>query len=130
MNKLIKHIFKGIFAFSILFLVFSNSSCRKLVETDPPSDRFTGTNVFLADGTAIGVLNGIYGHMGLGRDLQGDKGLALLTGLSGDELTNLYQAFPFPSYYTNDLVGKQGTVNAGTEFWPKFYALIYKCNDA
>lgn len=132
MNKIIKHTFIGLVAASFLFSAFSISSCRKLVETDPPSDRLTGTNVFLADGTAIGVLNGIYQYMHF--PLSGSAGLTARLGMSADELTLFNGVInpPVPQYYKNELAGRfnGGTTTSGGEFWSPFYGLIYKCNDA
>jgi len=129
MIKIIKHTFKGIVAFSILLSALSISSCRKLVETDPPTDRLTGANVFLEDGTAIAVFNGIYRFMHV---YQGASGVSVLPGLSADELTlfsNL--SISFSLYYTNGLTARYLGTNStfGGEFW-KFYYAIFKCNDA
>src|SRR5688572_21732112 len=126
MNKINKTGITG-----LLLVILISSSCRKLVETDPPTDRLTGTNVFLADGTAIAVFNGIYRTM---KDFQGNDGVSLRTGLSADELKLFSNVndFASQSYYRNDLVSRQGggTTTYGGEFWARFYYHIYKCNDA
>jgi len=131
MNKIIKHTIRGSVAFSILLLACSITSCRKLVETDPPTDRLTGTNVFLSDGTSIAVFNGIYRNMG--SDLQGSSGISVLPGLSADELDLISNmSVPLLLYYRNELVAMYNgtTTTFGGEYWNPFYRQIFLCNDA
>jgi starch-binding outer membrane protein, SusD/RagB family len=123
------------FQFSALLMLLPlllNSSCKKLVETPPPTDNVTGANAFAVDASAIAVLNSIYIAMnqaGIGQ-LQGNNGLALMTGLSGDELM-LYSGVTntmFLAYYQNSLSQNLTGVLLGNEYWPTLYNYIFKCN--
>jgi len=117
----------------ILIILISGSSCRKLVETDPPSDRLTGASVFLSDATAIAVFNNIYRSFNTSPSFQGATSITLLSGLGSDELalfsgiaTDLYIG-----YYRNTLANQAGLPISGGEQWTQFYGLlIYKINDA
>jgi hypothetical protein len=123
--------------FTVLVMLLSlllNSSCKKLVETPPPTDNVTGANVYVTDATAIAVLNGIYISMnqtGEGQ-VQGINGLAVMTGLSVDELT-LYSGVTdniYWRYYQNALAQTLGGANFGTEYWSTLYNYVFKCNAA
>ena len=53
-----------LFLFFILICVMGiNSSCKKLVEVDPPVTSTTADGVFANDVTAIAVMTGIYSSM-------------------------------------------------------------------
>jgi hypothetical protein len=111
-----------------------NSSCKKLVETPPPTDNVTGANAYATDATAIAVLNGIYiaiNQTGIGQ-LQGNNGLVVMTGLSGDELT-LYSGVTnntYLGYYQNALLQTLGATPIGAEYWSPLYNYVFKCNAA
>jgi hypothetical protein len=114
---------------SILLVI--QTSCKKLVESPPPSDQIAETNVFSVDATAISVLNGLYTAMnGTGTDhpAQGDHSIGLLEGLAADELT-LYSGTGGVqlAYYQNALSVSGHT---GSEQWDPLYNFIYKCNSA
>jgi len=132
MNKIIKNKIGMNWLALIISISLVSSGCRKLVETDPPTDRLTGSNVFLADGTAIAVFNNIYRYMGY--HMQGGSGVSVMPGLSADELTlfsNVTVA-PFSFYYKNELVGRLNgsTSTIGGEYWNPFFRQIFLCNDA
>ncbi|MEP7376781.1 MAG: RagB/SusD family nutrient uptake outer membrane protein [Chitinophagaceae bacterium] len=117
----------------LLFILFflSISSCKKLVESDPPSDYLTDISLYKTDATAIAVLNGIYIAMN-GQSIQGRNSIGLLAGLSGDEL-NLYNGVAdanYQGYYYNALTQPLGPPQTGTDSWSPLYNLIFTCNAA
>jgi starch-binding outer membrane protein, SusD/RagB family len=123
--------------FAVVIMLLSlllHSSCKKLVETPPPTENVTGANAYATDATAIAVLNGIYIAMnqtGPGK-LQGNNGLAVMTGLSGDELT-LYSGvtnITYWRYYQNALSQTLGGETIGAEYWSFLYNCVFKCNAA
>jgi starch-binding outer membrane protein, SusD/RagB family len=120
---------------AFLVLLLPVSSCKKLVETPPPSEFVSGGNVYLTDATAIAVLNGIYIAMnesGIGLPVQGINSIALLTGLSADEFT-LYSGitnFTYLGYYQNALSVTLSTPISGSEHWSPLYNYVFKCNAA
>jgi starch-binding outer membrane protein, SusD/RagB family len=111
------------------------NSCNKIVEVPPPTDGIVGSNVFTDNTTAIAYMTGIYMNMtnvfSLGSTFTGSQGISLLTGLSSDELT-LYSGVTnqmHVAYYENNL-SANAAQPAGSEYWPSFYDIIYKCNAA
>lgn len=121
----------------LLFTILLNVSCKKLVESPPPTDYVTGANAYDADATAIAVLNSIYIAMnqtGSGQPIQGNNGIAVMTGLSGDELT-LYSGVTnimYMGYYQNALSQIFGAPfsYSGAEYWAPLYNFVFKCNAA
>lgn len=117
------------FAVITLFLLFS-SSCRKLIETEPPSDKLTDESAFLTEPTAIGVLNGLYWSTSI--SFQGKQGLSVYPGLSSDELI-YFDNLDFKehtAYYKNMLASNKGIQQNGHQLWPVLYSLVFRCNSA
>lgn len=115
---------------SILF-VFSQMSCKKLVEIPAPFNSIAENNVFTNDVSAISAVNGIYVRMCNANSgpFTGNTSISLLTGLSADELT-LYSGGVNTSregYYRNALT-VTGTVVSGPEFWGQLYKFVFYCN--
>jgi hypothetical protein len=135
MNKAITNISRLLFAFSVLRFAFCLISCNKLVEAPIPSESMADANVYSIDGTAIAVLDGIYISMNANaQPFQGNQSIALLTGLSADELA-LYSGLTssanfYNSYYTNNLAQTLGGAFAGAEHWSPLYSYIFRCNAA
>jgi hypothetical protein len=118
----------------LILLIILYGSCKKLVESSPPTDVVVETNVYSADATAIAVLNGIYVSMNTNNQpIQGNFGISLLTGLSADELT-LYSAnlanFRYRGYYHNSLSAINESNSTGSEHWAPLYNYIFRCNAA
>ncbi|KAA2238788.1 RagB/SusD family nutrient uptake outer membrane protein [Chitinophaga agrisoli] len=138
-----RHLYtKKYFAVSFLLLLLMIiseasilTSCKKLVEVEPPVTSITGTNVYTSDATAIGVLSGIYLTMSSGNIAfaTGPRGISFYSGLSADELS-LYDGIASNSasyhYYRNSLFANKTTTTPGTEFWSPAYNLIFVCNSA
>ncbi|WP_207510448.1 RagB/SusD family nutrient uptake outer membrane protein [Longitalea luteola] len=114
----------------ILVISLFSLSCKKLVETPPPTNVLAETNTFSVDATAIAVLNGIYISMNEdNQPIQGRKSISLLGGLSADELT-LYSGIGEPSYegyYRNSLSALD---EIGTQHWAPLFSYIFRCNAA
>jgi hypothetical protein len=117
-----------VFFTACLFLL-SIISCKKLVESPPPSDKVAETNVYSVDATAISVLSGLYisfNGSGVNQPIQGTRSITLLEGLASDELT-LYSgtAGTLLAYYQNNLSLSSG---AGWDQWNPLYNYIFKTN--
>jgi hypothetical protein len=116
-------------------LILVQTSCKKLVETPPPSEVITEANVYSTDATAIAVLNGIYIAMnssGANQPIQGNTSIALLAGLSADELA-LYNGvtnITYLGYYQNALSQIVDAPSSGSEHWTPLYNYVYRCNAA
>ena len=102
----------------VVLFILSFSSCKKLVEVEPPITEITGSSVYNENATAIGVLTGIYANMSTGSIYAGHSGLSLFAGLSADELA-LYGSGSSNSllgyYYQNALFVTPNN-STGTEF--------------
>lgn len=108
-----------------------SGSCRKLVETDPPSNQITGTSVFAFDGSAIAIFNRFYDQMN-GAPFQGVShpgSINLLAGLSADELVTISTSGNLFFSYNNQLIS-QPSLSLGGEAWIPLFQFIYRCNDA
>ncbi|TWI87780.1 RagB/SusD family nutrient uptake outer membrane protein [Chitinophaga japonensis] len=111
-------------------LLLHGTSCKKLVEVNPPITSINSENVWSSDATAISVLTGIYtdisrwGILSIGRITS----LSVFPGLSADEFT-LFEGSPnqaYNAYFKNSL----STSTGGYEYWSNIYPLIFKCNTA
>lgn len=112
-----------------LLLLLSLTSCKKLVDISSPPDQLTDDNVYNNDGSAIGVLTGIYTNMSNQGIFTGNASISLLAGLSADELT-LYDDVTSKmhiGYYENALTMSPAI---GSEFWGPLYNYVYRCNAA
>ncbi|WP_426582653.1 RagB/SusD family nutrient uptake outer membrane protein [Mucilaginibacter sp. R-33] len=126
----IKHILNGRITIYLLIFIFSITSCKKLVEVDPPDTNITELNVYSNKASATAVLTGLYIKMSSsGLQSNGVTSMPLLTGLSGDELV-LYSGThneTYSAFYTNSLTSSNfGYPNP----WSNLYSLIFTCNSA
>lgn len=136
-TRKIKNLIGGIIPiirYSIYVLICFSfcTSCKKLIEVDPPVTSINAANVYSSDATAAAVLTGIYTNMSKAQISSGGiSSLSLFPGLSADELT----LFNYSSqtnaanvaYYTNSLTN----LNTGsTDFWNNLYPFIFVANAA
>ncbi|OQP59682.1 hypothetical protein A3860_36545 [Niastella vici] len=116
----------------VLFSTCLMMGCKKLVESDPPSDSVTDVTVYSSDATAISVLNGIYSTAN-NFTFQGAGSINVLAGLDADELT-LYNGvtsdYTKLGHYRNQLSQIVNKPFSGAENWPFLYSFIFKCNAA
>ncbi|OMP80125.1 hypothetical protein BW716_06425 [[Flexibacter] sp. ATCC 35208] len=119
------------------FILFSISSCNKLVDPGAPEASINEENVYKDDGSAIAAVTGIYASMATPAfentvgDFTGAKSISFLCGIASDELT-LYSGVSdpmFKAYYTNNLIANS-TQSYGSEHWLTIYNLIFRCNAA
>lgn len=114
----------------ILMMLICQTSCKKLVEVNPPITSVNGANVFREDASAIAVLTGIYSSMsnhnfGFQAPL---ITMSLLPALSADELAVAGNYSPvFNSYYQNNLNSSGLSVN---DYWSNIYPTIFVANSA
>lgn len=115
---------------SILFLILSICSCKKLVEVDSPITSTTETNVYANDATAIAVLTGVYTNLSAGSFAGGPNSISVISALSADELVlynGLSTASSLMSYYLNAL---NSLNTGGADFWYQIYPKIFIVNSA
>lgn len=124
-----KHIYRYNFQMIVVaFIYIFLTSCKKLVEIDPPATSLTTLSAFNDDYAATAVMTGHYASLSSGDiSIYGFAGYFKFTGLSSDELT-LWSNYTYPGYsdyYNNNLYALAGG-SAGSECWPYFQ--IYECN--
>lgn len=118
----------------LLILIFINillSSCKKLIEIEPPKRTINAETVFADNNTAISVLTGLYVDLAGGNSGSGDLRISLYGGLSSDEFTlfNGYTGTIYNEYYRNSLISTP--VNSvGGEIWNDLYTYIFRTNAA
>src|ERR1700710_1162941 len=96
---------RSVIFLSITCILFTQPSCKKLVDVSPPVTSITGASVYTTDANAIAVLTGIYGGMLSGGSLSaGLISMSLYPGLSADELSVYGTSnVNYSPYYTNNL---------------------------
>jgi starch-binding outer membrane protein, SusD/RagB family len=119
---------------SLICALLFITCCKKLVEVDPPVTNYSSESVFNEVGTATGILNDLYSH--LGGESFSTNGLSAVNisikaGLSGDEL-NIWSGADQEdmAFYQNNLISNQVSGSRGHVFWTHGYSQIYKCNAA
>jgi len=103
-----------------ILILLLQTSCKKLVEVDPPVSKIVTATAFNNDNTATSALINIYKNM---YEARASYDMELQTGLYGDELTNFSHNSGFETYYTNLL-----SADGGPGFWSRAYNYIYQAN--
>lgn len=111
------------------------ASCKKFVETAPPTTQTSTGNVYDNDASAISVLTGIYSGIFQGSPspnfATGTSSFSLLCGLSADEFTLFTGATTqMQGFYKNALVASDINNNIGTDYWNSLYDNLYSANSA
>jgi len=113
-----------------LFVFVMQTSCRKLVEVNPPVTSSTSASVYNSDATAAAVLTGMYAKLSSTSNYSGNHGfttISLFAGLSADEFTLFDLANSnYLAYYANRLSISSG----GFEYWSPIYSYLFACNSA
>lgn len=114
-----------------------NTSCKKLVEIDPPTTSLTVQSAFNDDYAAAAVMTGHYSNLGsfsygFSSDASGNPttllGISRSASLSSDELT-LWSGSTNAVYnglYTNNLRSREDDRGTFGMCWP--YTNLYECN--
>lgn len=106
----------------LLAVLYGITSCKKLVDVDPPTNALVTTSVFSNDATAITAQFAVYANL----DAQVLKSLDVFTGLSSDEFTNYSTTqFNIDTYANNLNAQNDGSFNG---YWSIYYFYIYQEN--
>jgi len=107
-------------------LLFSN--CNKLVQTAPPKNTITTTEVFSDSVDANSGILGIYSNIfnQSGTLTFGNCAISLLCGASADEMGTTNTGYM--QYYRNKLLSNDTYIN--TRLWAQPYTYIYQANAA
>jgi hypothetical protein len=113
----------------IIILLVVLTSCKKLVEVDPPVSLITGREAFANNTSAIAVVNSIYSFMSQyssGNFAQGQYSIGMLTAVGGDELwLRRVSNNHFDQFYKNSLTPENFY---DRYFWYDLYTNLYTCN--
>ncbi|HMG69353.1 MAG TPA: RagB/SusD family nutrient uptake outer membrane protein [Chitinophagaceae bacterium] len=113
----------------LIFLLLSQTSCKKFVTIGPPKTQLTSASVFSTDATAIAAINGIYSQM-MGKSGNfargGNQSLSFFAGLSSDELKNYSASGNQIQFYDNALTPTNTSVESFV--WVPLYSYIYLAN--
>ncbi len=104
----------------LLLIVFSTTSCKKLVDVNAPINQLVTTGVFDNDNTAIAAQLAIYAQI---QTLPWT--INATTALSADELTNYSTNPTCIDLYANALIAQK---DGGNLPWSIIYKLIYQEN--
>jgi tetratricopeptide (TPR) repeat protein len=111
-----------------LLSLISLGGCRKYLEAPLPNNEVTTADAFTTDNSSSAALNSVYNtcyNQGL---FDGTPSVGYLTGLYGDELTELSSLQPSTlALYQDDVSSSIGGV---TGLWTDFYAQLYTINTA
>lgn len=112
-----------------LFVSFFNSSCKKLIAINPPSNTITTDQVFSDSADANGAILGIYTSMiNTNNPLFASGAITLYGGMSADELTEFFRGLDDDQIYTNSVISNNSSTFSN--LWKKAYGIIYQTNAA
>jgi hypothetical protein len=108
----------------LIIIVINISSCKKFLDIPPPKDAVTPTQIFENDAIATSAITGIYSRMASNGTFSGDnESIAVLTGLTGDELKSYYASLDY--FYNNEIPTTSVELN---NLWSNSYTYIYTSN--
>jgi hypothetical protein len=128
LSKTFKIYFFKLSAIAISLQLGLLSSCKKLIDIDPPTSTITTDEVFKDSIDADAAISGLYSRMinSNGNMYFGNGAISIVTGSSADELIN-FRADPGAlQFYLNQLSADNGQVSA--LFWSEAYPTIYHAN--
>ena len=108
-----------------LVLLIAMSSCKKLVDVNPPITSITGASVYTTDANSISAVTGIYSGMMNTGIAGGMVSMSLYPGLSADEFSVYGSNATYGPFYTNNL---NSSVTGNNIFWDVIYPMIYTIN--
>ena len=118
---------RSIILLSLICLLITQSSCKKLIDVSPPVTSLTGASVFTTDANAIGVLTGLYSGLISSSNLStGFISMSLFPALSADELSVFGTNATYTPYYVNNL---NSSAN-GNIYWNTEYPMLFTINSA
>jgi hypothetical protein len=120
-----------IWQYSLIPLIFVQTSCKKLTEVSAPITSINEANVYATDLTAAAVLTGIYTNISLddlGFEIHqsGFTTLSLYPSLLADELTLYDLTNPTLSVYYRNALTNSITI----DYWKTIYPIIFTANSA
>lgn len=114
---------------TIALLSMAFSSCKKLVEIDPPKNQLITSEVFEDSADATSAVVGIYTNImkGLTSLGFGNGALTVYTGFSADEIYPTTNIASEKEFYDNDISAVNNNLNS-VSLWKFAYQLIYQAN--
>ena len=116
---------KNIKSILLLFSLCDIYSCNKLVDLDPPVGQLISSEVFNNEPTASAAIAGIYRNLRARFEVQ--NSIAILSGLSSDELYNFFTDASLDQFTNNNLQENNSNL---LPLWSALYNGIYQTNAA
>jgi len=117
-----------LYILAILFSL-SSTSCKKLVSIPEPVNTITTAETFSADAQANSTMSGIYANMMNNGLVFSDGAISIYSGLSADELVDLFSPTANPTayqFFKNDILYNNSNIT--TYFWKPAYFAINQAN--
>lgn len=109
-------------------VMIGNTSCKKLIAVDPPSDQIVSSEIFKSDATARAAATGIYSEMMNNANQFTTHAVSLYAGMSADELY-YFSPGTRDEFVSNNLTGSNHAT-LETLFWTPAYRYIYWANSS
>lgn len=122
MKKLFRYTITALFGFSMLL----HTSCKKLIEVEPPANQLTTDAVFASDEAARAAMLGLYSEVMRLNNYIGNGGMSVLPGLSADEIRRTAVNAGEDAFTSNSLLPNNNLLL--TNIWQKGYFHIYQAN--
>jgi len=107
-------------------LLLSLSSCKKSIDVGPPATLLATSNVFTSNGTAEGVISGLYAKMASpGGIYNGASSITIRQGLAADELVNYATSAIVPNGFYQNALSSQYPY-----YWQEIFSELFTCNSA
>lgn len=123
-KQITKHIFPVRFIF--LLLLVCTSSCKKLIEVEPPVTQLETKQIFQNDQSAVAAVSGMYRQMLLTASIITNGGITRFCGLSADELINTTSPDADDEFRNNNIQVRNGSISGS--LWQMAYKNIYHAN--
>lgn len=111
--------------YKIITLLLLLSSCKKMVEIDPPVGEVITATVFSNDQTATASVLGLYSQAMATNNSFANGAITVYTGLSSDELYNTSTDASTLQFTQNELAANNTTIRS---LWQRAYGFIYQAN--
>ncbi len=117
-----------VFPFTILLILITFASCKKLVSIPDPTSTITTSQVFSTSEQAVAAMDGVYYNM-VNNNSMGllTGGMTIFTGFSSDELVVYNQNSSDAIQFNKNLLTSSNNI-LYLQLWRSPYSIIYQTN--
>lgn len=109
-----------------IMIVINNSSCKKYLELNAPSDQVGSEKVFTSEATATSAVNGIYSEMMNSANQFTNNAVTLYAGMAADEM--YYYQPDIKDEFIQNNISPANHSTLSLIFWAPSYKYIYIAN--